>query len=1333
MAFFNVAPTEKIDTLTETFDRGFNTSVREAEAKPTMFEGDMLGALGSGISSGFNRSKYNLYDSSPEGVSRKKEIAESITKMRPDPKTLGSAGQLMYGLAEPLAFIGTEFLQDPIASLLSPQTLAMNVTKNFEPAQTAVNIADGMDANTAADVARTTSVAMGAGSILPVSVAGKLATRVLTGGALNLAVGAGERAETGRILRSAGYEDMAKQYSALDGNAALAEFILGGVFGGVFGGRPRVRLAADAALPSHIDGALTANQAVNASVDLAPGVPVDGRSAQAHSEALNSAIEQLAFGEKVNVENLLTEAGFLGKRPDFNAVSTIREELAKAGFDDVAAKVRDLETAAQARGLYVEPSDLNVVLSDAPADIKVGGARGRESQVKIGNDYVPVEYRVMESSDVSGTLNKADNQYRDRTRVASEQQINEAANNLDPRLLGDSPVMDYGAPVMTADGKVIAGNGRAAFIERAYETNGGQSYRDYLRDNSEALGLNAAEIDGMQRPVLVRVLQRDVDVNKAAILSNEGGAMGMSALEQAKVDGERLGDFGAFQFGEDGSVNMAANADFIRSWVREFPTNQISRLMDADGKLSAEGNRRLQNAIMYRAYGDSDTLARLIEATDPGSRNIVAALSKTAARVADAKEAIARGELYPLDLSEDLLSAVEKIDSIKRSGQSVNEWVNQLDAFGDGMTGEARALVVMMDRNIRSSRAISDAIDGYYSRLEALGNPEQGSMFEAATPTKQDVFAPMLDAGEVKYNRDASPLFRNLAQNDEIFQYPRSDKSDMQAVFDDVVPGLVKSELSIAPDGVDEQYKVYPVKAGKVLRDQEGTINVYPDGKVEINVLNWKEGSGGSGVYSAVGNWALNNGKQFAGDRDGISAAGKMRRLENMISLALKFKTTDHIAPHPDQMRELGFDWREGDTNYNIGQMMEASYNAIRNGVYVTENRFGVEATYKSPNAVGVDKLDDLVYSFSEQRFIDESTGKEYTDADFRELAKTGEARGVAAGIKTLKRAALAHTFVRQESGAGAQRILEQSRMVAYQSLLDTPLEGVFYGRGGTRSTVSDLTATFNAQFGKDAGRLIEQSRVKIVQSVSDLPARSDATPHPGDVGGMYDPRDGMTYIVADNTAPSQVRGRILHEIGVHAGFETMLGDAMYADVLAHVDAKIAAGDERFIKARALAEKNAARPEHVPQETLAYLVENAPESSFGRRILAAVRQWLYRVTGGRFVDLGVNDLVEMASASLRRQAFLEASARDGSPMYQNAPAMTPDERARIAEDFYRNENNGAILSSNDNPLPTTMIPTGDIMEPIGLAEAKADANIQSADAMQPGFLSAVECALVAGE
>ena len=78
---------------------------------------------------------------------------------------------------------------------------------------------------------------------------------------------------------------------------------------------------------------------------------------------------------------------------------------------------------------------------------------------------------------------------------------------------------------------------------------------------------NPAAVAKMKAPVLVRLLQQDVDIKQAAIASNEGGGARMSALEQARVDGERLGDLSDFEADEEGNFNTRANLPFIRRFL----------------------------------------------------------------------------------------------------------------------------------------------------------------------------------------------------------------------------------------------------------------------------------------------------------------------------------------------------------------------------------------------------------------------------------------------------------------------------------------------------------------------------------------------------------------------------------------------------------------------------------------------------------------------------------------------------------------------------------------------------------------------------------------------
>ncbi|MFK5283462.1 hypothetical protein ACI3PL_28205, partial [Lacticaseibacillus paracasei] len=75
-----------------------------------------------------------------------------------------------------------------------------------------------------------------------------------------------------------------------------------------------------------------------------------------------------------------------------------------------------------------------------------------------------------------------------------------------------------------------------------YEANGqkAEDYKAYLRQNAAQFGLTADQIDGMQRPVLVRVRTTPVNRAEFARQANASTVAQMTPSEMAKADANRI-------------------------------------------------------------------------------------------------------------------------------------------------------------------------------------------------------------------------------------------------------------------------------------------------------------------------------------------------------------------------------------------------------------------------------------------------------------------------------------------------------------------------------------------------------------------------------------------------------------------------------------------------------------------------------------------------------------------------------------------------------------------------------------------------------------------------
>jgi PAS domain-containing protein len=198
----------------------------------------------------------------------------------------------------------------------------------------------------------------------------------------------------------------------------------------------------------------------------------------------------------------------------------------------------------------------------------------------------------------------------------------------------------------------------------------------------------------------------------------------------------------------------------------------------------------------------------------------------------------------------------------------------------------------------------------------------------------------------------------------------------------------------------------------------------------------------------------------------------------------------------------------------------------------------------------------------------------------------------------------------------------------------------------GPRHTFETALSALKKTFGIHTDRLFKNGFLQAVATHADLPEAIRSTTSPT-ARAVYNPTANKVYFVAENIPVGyNLKGLMAHEVGVHAGMETMLGTPTFEKLLKEVADRAAKGETPFKEAQDRVPSNTPG-HHVDEERLAYVISNYKNLPFVKRIYSQLRQWLYRKMGGNFVTLTNDDLNAMALASIKRVSDLAESGRTG--------------------------------------------------------------------------------------
>ncbi|MDD2711295.1 MAG: hypothetical protein PHU77_00105 [Simplicispira sp.] len=378
-------------------------------------------------------------------------------------------------------------------------------------------------------------------------------------------------------------------------------------------------------------------------------------------------------------------------------------------------------------------------------------------------------------------------QNRDRTSAASIAQMQEIAANPDYLRVGPSRDMTSGAPIVfgelpptallgrpetvvdgrgermgtqyavvdagdliasnNADGtavaeyasgapgklRSVAGNGRTAGLQAAYQLGTAQRYRQELVGDAAALGVDAQALAAMQRPVLVRVMQGADVTRDMGDRTNITTTQKLSPLEQAGNDARRL-DVRTLSFDEGGNPTP----DSIKGFVSAMPVAERGDMLNPDGTPTRQAVDRLMAATFKQAY-ESDELVQLYaQASDPDARAVMAAAADASGVLANLK---GTGEF---DVRAAVAGAAKMAVNAARQGMKLSDVLQNQDM---DMHPEAFPVAAYLAQHIRTPKRMAEGLRRWgqlaleQARI-ADENTRQGSLLgPRPTLTRAEIFA----------------------------------------------------------------------------------------------------------------------------------------------------------------------------------------------------------------------------------------------------------------------------------------------------------------------------------------------------------------------------------------------------------------------------------------------------------------------------------------------------------------------------------------------------------------------------------------------------------------
>ena len=291
---------------------------------------------------------------------------------------------------------------------------------------------------------------------------------------------------------------------------------------------------------------------------------------------------------------------------------------------------------------------------------------------------------------------------------------------------------EYGN-VTTPAIRAVAGNGRIAGLQAAYNNKTAEGYVAGLQGDNQH-GIDPTAIEGIQNPVLVRIMPKSYVTPDIGDVSNVAGQLRLNPVEAAKNDVNRF-DLQGLQYNEDGGIN----ANSVIQFIRAMPKEEQGELIDKNGAPNAIAFDRLNNAVFYKAYGSDSLIDLYAQAADPEAKLILQGLAKAAPNVSQLEGA---GEY---DIRPNIIEAAELAVNARRQGVKLKDFVNQGQL---GVDPNTMAVLEMFAENGRSGKRMGELLGRLADKASEQAQAGEDMFGEKPKLPLADVFKALKAEGE---------------------------------------------------------------------------------------------------------------------------------------------------------------------------------------------------------------------------------------------------------------------------------------------------------------------------------------------------------------------------------------------------------------------------------------------------------------------------------------------------------------------------------------------------------------------------------------------------------